>query len=199
MKKLSLLIALVLTLASTASFAQTTSKWGIHLGTNFNKMSKAVDGADKKMATGFDLGAKYQLHFNSGLFLDFGLGLNYKNIKNKALGITIERQALGIQLPVHVGYMYNINDSFAVFGSAGPYMTIGMSGKYKMTGEVSEDLYESGSGDDRFEAGLGAKVGVQFIKHIQVSLGYDFGLTELNSDSDGLKNRTLNVGVTYIF
>lgn len=199
MKKLSLLIALVLTLASTASFAQTTSKWGIYAGTNFNKTSKVVDGAEKKMATGFDLGAKYQLHFNSGLFLDFGLGFDYKNIKNKALGITIERQALGLQVPIHVGYMYNINDSFAVFGSAGPYMTIGMSGKYKITDEVSEDLYESESGDERFEVGLGAKVGVQFIKHIQVSLGYDFGLTELNEYTDGLKNRTLTFGVAYIF
>lgn len=204
MKKLSLLFALVFTLASATTFAQTVSKWGIYAGTNFNTPSKVENGASKKTTVGFDMGAKYQLHFNSGLFLDFGLGLDYKNIKLSESGLTLERKALGLQMPIHLGYMYNINDSFAIFGSAGPYMTIGLSGEYKgsldaLDTEESIDLYEKDSGDDRFEAGLGLKVGVQFIKHIQVSLGYDFGLTELNEYSDGLKNRTINLGVAYMF
>lgn len=155
------------------------------------------------MQTGVNIGGVYQHLFNNGLLLDLGLNLDSKAVKASADGEYLKRTALGLKTPIHIGYMYHINNDFSIFATGGTYFTIGLSGEYKgrdVDGETDTvDLYESGSGDKRFEMGLGVKVGVEFIRHIQVSLGYDYGLTKLNKDGDDLKNRTINLSVAYIF
>lgn len=155
------------------------------------------------MQTGVNIGAVYQHLFSNGLLLDLGLNLDSKAVKASADDGYAKRTALGLKTPIHIGYLYNINNDFAIFATGGTYFTIGLSGEYKVRDIDGDsetlDLYESGNGDKRFEMGIGMKVGVEFIRHIQVSLGYDYGLTKLNKYGDDLKNRTINLSVAYIF
>ena len=115
-----------------------------------------------------------------------------------------------MEVPVRVGYKYAVNDDFALFGSVGPYVAVGLFGKMKakVDGDIadiagldgnsaSEDIF----GDDglkRFDFGLGLKAGVEFSKKYQVAISYDFGLVEVAKDL-GMKNRNLMISLGYMF
>ena len=77
---------------------------------------------------------------------------------------------------------YAVNDDFALFGSAGPYIAVGLFGKAKakVDGDLV-DLVEFGGnsasedifGDDgfkRFDFGLGLKAGVEFLSLIHIDV-----------------------------
>ena len=105
---------------------------------------------------------------------------------------------------------FPVGDDFALFGSVGPYIAVGLFGKAKAkvdgniadlgglgTNSASEDIF----GDDgfkRFDFGLGLKAGVEFSKKYQVAISYDFGLVEVAKDL-GMKNRNLMISLGYMF
>ncbi len=60
-----------------------------------------------------------------------------------------------------------------------------------------EDVF----GDDgykRFDFGLGLRAGLEFNQKVPVSIGYDFGLLDIN-DGVSAKNRNLTLSVGYKF
>ena len=116
---------------------------------------------------------------------------------------TVKFNPYYLEIPVHVGYKYAVNENFALFGSVGPYLAVGLFRKDKLSignaigdwadiegmesvgglegKSVSEDIF----GDDgfkRFDFGLGLKAGVEFNKKYQVALSYDFGLIDVQKD-----------------
>lgn len=207
MKKL-LLITMMLVAVATTSITAQSNKFGITLGTNFNK-GKSIDGLNTKMDSGVLIGGKWQHFFGENLFTDLGLGFDGRELKYKPkVGYgEIKRTQFSLNVPIHLGYMHHFNNTVAIYGAAGPYFNIGLFGQYKLKGtddfgdydEGDQDLYESGSGDKRFEAGLGFRVGVQLINHIQISAGYDLGLTKLNKHVSEFQNRTFTLGIAYMF
>ena len=140
--------------------------------------------------------------------MDFGVLLSLKGAKvdGGALG-SIKLNPCYLEIPVHIGYKYAVNDNFTLFANAGPYIGIGLFGKLKTTGEIKNELESSVGtssenifGDDgfkRFDLGLGLKAGMEFSKKYQISIGYDFGLTE-TSDA-GTKNRNLMISLGFMF
>lgn len=86
-----------------------------------------------------------------------------------------------VEFPIHVGYKYAVNNSFAVFGDAGPYLAVGLFGK---THVLSDSDYADISTDQtfdaarRFDCGVGLRVGVEFFQRYSFSVGYDWGLLD---------------------
>ena len=113
-----------------------------------------------------------------------------------------------MEIPVHIGYKYAVNDNFSLFANAGPYIAIGLFGKAKITADGS--LVDGGSkisesenvfGDDgfkRFDLGLGLKAGIEISKKYQFSIGYDFGFIEAE-ELMGCKNRNLMISLGLMF
>ena len=113
-----------------------------------------------------------------------------------------------LEIPVHIGYKYAVNDNFSLFANAGPYIAIGLFGKAKITADGS--LVDGGSkvsesenvfGDDgfkRFDLGLGLKAGIEISKKYQFSIGYDFGFIEAE-ELMGCKNRNLMISLGLMF
>ena len=99
-----------------------------------------------------------------------------------------------------------MNENFAIFGNAGPYLAIGLFGKAKAEGDILDEYeFDDNStnvfGDDamkRFDFGLGLKAGVEFSQKYQISIGYDWGLVENIKDS-GNKNRNLMISLSCFF
>ena len=144
-------------------------------------------------------------------------------IGNDEFGVT--SSANYIEIPIHAGFQYDINDKFRVFGEFGPYFAIGLFGntESKMDlgardfvdadyidaaiaagydPELKQD--ESHSTFDeisRFDFGLGFRVGAEFKKKYIVSLGYDFGLLDLNKEKSLIttKSRNFWIGLGYRF
>lgn len=209
MKKVLLFFALV-AISVVSINAQDNLKWGVMAGMNVSKYT--ITGFDSRI--GFHAGVKAELGLSqeaSGAYMDFAALLTLKGAKIDGGSIaSIKFNPYYLEVPVHVGYKYAVNDDFALFGSVGPYIAVGLFGKAKakVDGNIA-DLEELGTnsasenifGDDglkRFDFGLGLKAGVEFSKKYQVAISYDFGLVEVAKDL-GMKNRNLMLSLGYMF
>ena len=209
MKKVLLLIAM-LTVSLASINAQGNLRWGATVGMNSSNFS--ITGFDSKV--GFHAGVKAEVglpQFSDGLYLDMGALLTLKGAKvDGGSAATIKFNPYYLEIPVHLGYKYAVNEDFAIFGNAGPYVAIGLFGKAKLKGDWIDGIMDEYGGDDnstnvfgddamkRFDFGLGLKAGVEFNQKFQISIGYDWGLVENIKDS-GNKNRNLMLSVGYFF
>ena len=209
MKKVLLFFVLV-AMSVVSVNAQDNLKWGVMAGRNVSKYT--ITGFDSRI--GFHAGVKAELGLSqeaSGAYMDFAALLTLKGAKIDGGSIaSIKFNPYYLEVPVHVGYKYAVNDDFALFGSVGPYIAVGLFGKAKAkvdgniadlgelgTNSASEDIF----GDDglkRFDFGLGLKAGVEFSKKYQLAISYDFGLVEVAKDL-GMKNRNLMISLGYMF
>lgn len=98
-----------------------------------------------------------------------------------------------------------------VFGALGPYVGVGLSGKYKgettIMGEketLEEDVSWGSDEDDdlkRLDYGLMAGIGVE-VSNIQLGVYYAYGLANISTmDENGfhMSNRVLSVSAGYLF
>lgn len=209
MKKVLLFFVLV-AMSVVSVNAQDNLKWGVMAGMNVSKYT--ITGFDSRI--GFHAGVKAELGLSqevSGAYMDFAALLTLKGAKVDGGSLaSIKFNPYYLEVPVHVGYKYAVNDDFALFGNVGPYIAVGLFGKAKAkvdgniadlgelgTNSASEDIF----GDDglkRFDFGLGLKAGVEFSKKYQLAISYDFGLVEVAKDL-GMKNRNLMISLGYMF
>ena len=209
MKKILALVA-ILAIGLGSINAQDNLRWGVTAGMNVSSLN--VTGLDSRV--GFHAGVKAELglpQFTEGLYMDFGALLSLKGAKVEAGSMaSFKINPYYLEIPVHIGYKYAVNDNFSLFGSVGPYMAVGLFGKAKLKvdgdiadiaelggNSMSEDIF----GDDglkRFDFGLGLKAGVEFSKKYQVAISYDFGLVEVIKEV-GMKNRNLMISLGYMF
>lgn len=99
----------------------------------------------------------------------------------------VRSDAYYVEFPIHVGYKFAVNDSFAVFGDAGPYVAVGLFGRTHATGGNSE-YFEVNSepifnDSRRFDVGAGLRIGVEFFQRYGFSVSYDWGLLDSNTDA----------------
>lgn len=156
------------------------------------------------------LGVKAEVglpQISEGVYLDMGALLTLKGAKiDGGSAASIKFNPYYLEIPVHIGYKYAVNENFAIFGNAGPYLAIGLFGKAKAEGDILDEYeFDDNStnvfGDDamkRFDFGLGLKAGVEFSQKYQISIGYDWGLVENIKDS-GNKNRNLMISLSCFF
>lgn len=223
MKKILLLIAVMAASFLTAN-AQENLKWGVAAGMNVSKMS--ATGLDTKI--GYHVGVRAELglpQVANGLYLDAAALLSSKGAKTDMGDLGSQKiNANYLEIPIHIGYKYAVNDNFSVFGSFGPYFGYGLFGTTKVEELDYDDDYEliktsskydtfGNDGLKRFDCGLGFNIGVEIKKTYRVSLGYDFGLTETYKSKfdagdenyekldlgSGAKNRNLTISVAYMF
>lgn len=205
MKKVLLLMAM-LTIGLASINAQDNLRWGATVGMNSSNFS--ITGFDSKI--GFHAGVKAEVglpQISEGVCLDMGALLTLKGAKiDGGSAASIKFNPYYLEIPVHIGYKYAVNENFAIFGNAGPYLAIGLFGKAKAEGDILDE-YEFNDnstnvfGDDamkRFDFGLGLKAGVEFSQKYQISIGYDWGLVENIKDS-GNKNRNLMISLSCFF
>ena len=207
MKKILVLFALT-AIAMVSVNAQDNLKWGVMAGMNVSKYT--FTGFDNRV--GFHAGVKAELGLSqeaSGAYMDFAALLTLKGAKIDGGSIaTVKFNPYYLEIPVHVGYKYAVNENFSLFANAGPYIAIGLFGKAKMTADGSlvdggSKVSESGNvfGDDgfkRFDLGLGLKAGIEISKKYQFSIGYDFGFIEAE-ELMGCKNRNLMISLGLMF
>ena len=102
-----------------------------------------------------------------------------------------------MEIPVRVGFRYNVNKQIGVYGELGPYFAIGVGGKRKLN--VDADGPQWGAVEDagtwkafkksqervnfqRWDCGLGFRVGAEYNKHYNLMLGCDWGFTDMYRD-----------------
>lgn len=113
-----------------------------------------------------------------------------------------------LSIPVHVGYKFAVGRNVCLFVNAGPYFNIGLFGKAKETitpdnGKATTytraDNVFSDKMQERFDWGLGFRAGVEIVRHIQLGIGYDWGMKNINKNGVDCRNRTFVASCAYMF
>ena len=177
-------------------------------GMNSSKFS--TDGFDSKV--GFHAGIKAEKdlpQIAQGVYLDMAALLSLKGAQVSASGASLKINPYYLEIPIHMGYKHAVTESISLFANFGPYFAVGLFGKMKETDYSIDEvggftnIYDSASafGDNalkRFDFGLGLKAGIEFCQKYQLSIGYDWGLTD-NIENGSNKNRNLMLSLGYCF
>jgi hypothetical protein len=204
-KKLVIVLALVLLGGMSA---QAQFKWGIKAGLNMSKVSFSGDAKDiynaaVENATGFQVGPMVEFTVPIiGIGLDAAVMYSQVGMKLPSLGDNLSvayktLKANTLYIPVNLKYKLTFLDVVGVYGALGPYANFKLSDNLK-------NQWESKS----FGAGLNFGIGVELLKHLQVGVNYQLGLTEDFSSltlgsaaNEAFKGKTRNwtVSAAYLF
>ena len=193
---------------------------------NFRQPDAAFDGLTDPKA-GFNLGVRgeYMLPSCYGVFVNLGVNYTMKGAKMDVAAslpddysCTVKFRPCYIEIPLHVGYRFNVLDNLGVFADFGPYFAIGVNGKEKteFEGDAVEDrstkFFRNSKmilGEiQRYDFGLGFRVGAEYANHHSLNFSFDWGLTDMYRDSyrreffkeNGFelgKLKNFNAGITY--
>ena len=183
---------------------------GATAGVNVNSPS-----GDDTGLIGFNVGVKGELGLlqaSEGWFMDFSALLSSHGWKSvayydKATATSLQWKATPyyLSIPVHVGYKFRCSDKLKFFVSAGPYAGIGLFGKETLTSTlagksttstVSNNIFADNV-HERFDWGLGCRLGAELYGHWQLSVGYDWGMKDTNKKN--MRYRTLSISSVYVF
>ena len=178
MKKTFLLAAFSLLAAGT--FAQSNTTWEAQVGLNMANISQGE--ADSHI--GYNLGLR-RTHF----FSSSATGPYYNAaalLSNKGAGTGEYAFSLSyLEVPVHYGYKFAVNEKIGAFVEAGPYVAYGLFGANN-----AFDVLK------RFDVGVGGRVGVNLSKY-SLSLGYDMGLLPLSEEGGANRNFAISLGYRF--
>jgi hypothetical protein len=170
-------------------------RFGIIAGIN---NSKFASGGINTII-GFHAGLKTEYHFSSvdkGIYIDAAALISLKGGKFSAWeGQSRKYNPYYIEVPIHIGYKLALNDRFSFLGNIGPYLGYGIMGNVVEVNEgvtYRSDVFSEYYFTSRFDYGLGIRIGVEMMKKIQVTAGYDLGL-------DQIENKNLTLSVAYMF
>lgn len=196
MKKLFILA--LLAMFSTVTFAQMT--WNVQAGIN---MSSVTD-SDADMKVGFQAGVGMEYAFTDMWSVRPSLLVIMKGAKSDVGGVDVKINPLYLQLPVMAAASFDLSDNLKFVAKAGPFIGIGIGGKFKIEEngiELKHDYFgddEDQAGGKRFEFGLGIGGGLEF-GQFMVNLDALFGLTEAYKSIDSPKNMTVALTFGYKF
>ena len=193
---------------------------------NFRQPNSLVDALTDPKA-GFNLGVRgeYMLPSCYGVFVNLGVNYTMKGAKMDVAAslpddysCTVKYRPCYIEIPLHVGYRFNVLNNLGVFADFGPYFAIGVNGKEKteFEGDAVEDYSKKFFRNSkmilgeiqRYDFGLGFRVGAEYANHHSLNFSFDWGLTDMYRDSyrreffkeNGFelgKLKNFNAGITY--
>ena len=105
-----------------------------------------------------------------------------------------------IEIPVRVGFRRNVTEHIGLYGEMGPYFAVGVGGRhmlsidgdgsairgvedgetfnaFKNTGDLKQLTFQ------RWDAGLGLRLGMECGGHYNFMFGFDWGLADIYRDS----------------
>jgi hypothetical protein len=190
MKKL-ILIA-VAAIAGTQANAQLSIN--PEAGVNFSK----TNANGSKFLTGFKAGAVADIDIAKGFYIQPGLFYSMKGDKAEGVLTTSKLQMNYLEIPLSLGYRYDMGNAGSLFATAGPYLGIGLNGKSTVTlaGQSIETDLKAGDHFERMDWGMNLSIGYITPVGVYVRAQYGMGFTDAYSNT---KNRVLGVSVGYAF
>lgn len=209
MKKIILTLALVVA-ATSAAFAQID---GLTVGAGYlDNTIKTVYTSGSTTTTsartlgGFYAGLSYDvLTLGPGIIITPGLvfaSTSFKGEEDLLGGVTSGNESY-LAVPVNFSYKLDlVPGTLAIAPYAGPTFAYGLSSKSTYTlGNTSNttDNYD-GTTYGKFDLMVGVGLAFDIVDMIRVSVGYNMGLLDRNSDSDyKVTTSNINFGVAYLF
>ncbi len=192
---------------------------------NFRYTDSSADCLTDPKA-GFNIGVRgeYMLPSCYGVFVNLGVGYTMKGAKLNGVDVlevrdvTKKYRPYYIEIPLHVGYRYNVLENLGVYADFGPYFAIGVNGKVKYdfdsdaVKDKSYKFFRNNKNElgniQRYDFGLGFRVGAEYANHHSLTFSFDWGLTDMYRDNYRRKQfesfgyelpelKNFNAGITY--
>lgn len=199
--KLSLVaasIALMSSISIAAVAQQKPVTLGVKAGANLSTFGGSVKDAKSTMRYRVGLTTDFALTHN--LFIFTGLDFQTKGAKYASKSSTdIKSNPVYVQIPVSIGYKYDVSSSTKLVLNAGAYAAYGVAGKIKTGPDKAKESIFSKDGFKRFDYGLLGGIGLEVGK-IAINAGYEYGLANINHASvPKITNRNPYLTVGYKF
>ena len=232
MKKLfasiaALFVAASVTTASAQAIMNDDSnpwRFGVQLGLNMPTFGES----EYSSTIGWNMGATvlYDMqHFIPNTYLRGSVLYSRKGSAAGELTITNDKDIYHfkdatyylhyLDVPLHFGYAYELNDMFCLFAETGPYLAFRFSGsqrydvhekwnpttsKFEKWEQCPDDMADNpGMGDlRRFDIGWGVGAGILIDKKYQLSANYDWGMCDAVPDVTG-KNLNFSINLAVFF
>lgn len=176
--------------------------------TNGNSVTKL----DPQAFNGLYVGANYTATLSGDLCLVPGVYVSAlfgsRHVDVAGIGVLTgdhKYTEFAINVPINVAYSYSLSGDTKIFAYAGPIMQYALlhNDAYTGTGSKTTTTYKRLSGDDQqrnpFNLYIGGGIGAQ-VANIQIILGYDHSLLNIDSRDDYKKGRSaIKLGVGYAF
>lgn len=194
---------------------------------------------ETKMKHAFTGGLTFDYFLNSDLYLSSAIEFANKGAKfdllnnneEQGTSVSIKESTVAasyLQVPVHLGYKFDLSEKTRLMIQAGPYIAYGISGQTEFGDEVvlktpggttTMNLNEymrhlpynslidtwmrgketfSDTHFREFDWGIGIGLGVEY-EHVNISFKYDFGLYDISRGDGKVKNRNAYVTLGYKF
>ena len=171
-------------------------------GMNVSKLQNHTEFGRAKVGATLGVKVDYVLPRAHGTYLTAGLDWTMKGgkaplydaIYNTEAG-TLTYDLHYLEIPVRVGFRYNMSESLGIYGEVGPYFSIGVGGKHKCRvdadGTDARLIEEQATyaafknydypkeGFQRWDAGISFRVGAEYEQHYNLMIGCDWGLADL--------------------
>lgn len=212
MKKIFIMAACLVAMATTASAqfmgggsaSSSSSSDGegytsIRLHYNNFEIEPKNGSYDAIPSFGISLVKGWAISQDMPLFLEAGVGASYTTgelYKDEDLGLKWEYSAISAEIPVNIGYKFQINDEFAIM----PF--VGVSARYNITCKAEgkpygENAYDKKAEDDVKKFQFGWQIGARAMYN-QFSVGVSYG-ADLNEIAKDSKAKSLIISVGYNF
>ena len=193
-------------------------KAGLNLSNVLYKDDDGTYSDNFKMNTGFHVGGVAEFPFGRVLSLETAVLLSTKGFNSseeyESMGepytFSLKLCMFYLDVPVTLKAGFDIG-KLRIYGAAGPYLGVGLSGKMKSVYETSQEREENeediewGNADDdtfkRLEYGVTMGGGVE-IRSFQIGVFYNLGLANISNYTEGgymFANRVLAITAAYKF
>lgn len=175
--------------------AKANTLWYVKAGMNIANMSGDGESADAIM--GYNVGIAFDRSIGtSGMFWGMGLQLATKGWKYGEEDYETKLNAHKLEIPLNLGYKYQVNDDLAIDARVGGFANFDVFGKLKYKEDGEEESVNIGDLDeyDRFSAGIQFGVGVWYQK-LNLNITYQNGLVKANE----MKERNWMISLGYAF
>ena len=176
MKKLMMMLAGALMWGATAN-AQTDIILRGGLATNQFVGDKIYDNAD--MNPGYNVGLEFNNYIKNGLYWNSGLLFGSRGYKvDYKIGNDFKYRAHNLQIPLTIGYKYDLGSGIALDGRIGGFFGVDIAGKYDELKIADVNDYR------RCDGGLIIGVGLWY-QNINLDFAYQRGFVNPNENIDG--------------
>ena len=182
--------------------AQTPLEFGVKVETNMsNFILSDLKTQTSKMKIGPTLGGFMNIGVHENFSIQPELMFFYRQSEMKTGALKDDFRQWGMQVPVYFLGQTRTNIG-KFYAGVGPYIGFGFDARYK---DADKNLYKEIDGKTamtRWDFGLGALVGYEFLNGLQINGGYQIGLVDqldALKDIASMRNQAVILGVGYRF
>lgn len=176
-------------------------------GMNVSKLQN--HSYDAKVGATMGARADYVLPSAHGTYVTAGLDWtmkggklsHYAAVGSESVSATSKAPLHYFEVPIRVGFRYNFMEELGVYAEIGPYFAVGVGGRHQLSidadGEEVNEIEDAAnykifkkSSDiericnfQRWDAGIGFRIGAEYNEHYNLLIGCDWGLADIYRDN----------------